>query len=227
MHRWLHVLFASGFLAATVLAAPKPHTVSFGKWITVKWCVGPNDGKCLDLKVRALYVDGRMKEYTMGASHDVTERLFVVRRAFRVNDTLPGETASRWAWQRGGWLVVDRGTGHISGINLPEFDSYYSAASWYRDYAAYCGVSDDGKKLYAVVFQLGRRKPVLKRALGEPAGDDMPDSECPAPVWQRQPARVSFEPDEDQKFTYSVRGHAADLVRDNETGNEDLEDASK
>jgi hypothetical protein len=23
-----------------------------------QWCAGPNEGKCLDLKVRALYVDG-------------------------------------------------------------------------------------------------------------------------------------------------------------------------
>lgn len=27
-----------------------------------------------------------------------------------------------------------------------EFDSTYSAASWYRDYVAYCGVSDDGRE---------------------------------------------------------------------------------
>jgi len=50
----------------------------------------------------------------------------------------------------------------------PEFGSYYSVASWYRDYVAYCGVSDDGKKLYAVVFQVGRRKPVLKKPLARP-----------------------------------------------------------
>jgi hypothetical protein len=49
-------------------------------------------------------------------------------------------------------LLVDRMTGHISAINLPEFDSCYSVASWYSDYVAYCGVSDDGKTLYAVVF---------------------------------------------------------------------------
>jgi len=54
-------------------------------------------------------------------------------------------------WQRGGWLLVDRVTGRVLPINLPEFDASYSAASWYRDYAAYCGVSDDGKKAYAVV----------------------------------------------------------------------------
>ena len=88
--------------------------------------------------------------------------------------------------------------------------------SWYRDYIAYCGVSDDGKKLFAVVAQLGRRKPILKKALGEADGDDMPDSECPAPDWQRQPTRVTFEPLENQKLTYSVRGHAVDVVNDAE-----------
>ena len=44
--------------------------------------------------------------------------------------------------------MVDRLTGHVSAISLPEFDSYYSPASWYRDYVAYCCVSDDGKKLF-------------------------------------------------------------------------------
>ena len=119
---------------------------------------------------------------------------------------------------------MDRVTGHVSSINLPEFDAYYSVASWYRDYVAYCGVSDDGKKLFAIVFQVGRRKPVLKKPLGEAAGDDMPDSECPAPVWERRPARVTFEPEPEQKSTYSVRGHAADLLSEDD---EEGEKASK
>jgi hypothetical protein len=59
----------------------------------------------------------------------------------------------------------------------------YSVASWYRDYIAYCGISDDDKKLFAVVFQVGRRKPILKKYLGEASGDDLPDSAYPAPVW--------------------------------------------
>ena len=107
-------------------------------------------------------------------------------------------------------------TGRVSSLALPEFDPYYSVASWYRDYAAYCGVSDDGKKLFAIVFQVGRRKPVLKKALGEAGGDAAPDSECPAPGWERRPVRVTFEPDETQKSTYAVRGHAADLVSDDD-----------
>ncbi len=92
-----------------------------------------------------------------------------------MNDNLPGDTAApHWVWQRGGWLLVDRMTGHISSIALPEFDPYYSVTSWYRDYAVYCGVSDDGKKLFAIVFQVGRRKPVLNKSLSEAGGDAAP-----------------------------------------------------
>jgi hypothetical protein len=219
VHRFVSAtLFSLVLLTCGALGAAKPHIVSFGKWSTIKWCVEPNESKCLDLKVRVMYVDGRVRESTLGSPHEVTDRMFVVRRAFRVNDSLPGDkgAATGWVWQRGGWLLVDRTTGRISSIALPEFDSYYSAVSWYRDYAAYCGVSDDGKKLFAIVFQVGRRKPVLKKALGDAGGDDAPDSECPAPGWERRPIRVTFEPDENQKFTYSVRGHAADLVSDDE-----------
>ena len=78
-------------VVSTALGAAKPHVISFGKWTAIKWCVGPNEDKCLELKVRALYVDGRAREFTLGASHDITERLFAVRRAFRVNDSLPGD----------------------------------------------------------------------------------------------------------------------------------------
>jgi hypothetical protein len=223
MHRLLPgSLLGLVLLASAASGAAKPHVVSFGKWTTIKWCLGPDETKCLDLKMRALYVDGRVRESTLSVAHDITERLFVVRRAFRVNDNLPTDAAAppRWVWQRGDWLLVDRMTGRISSIALPEFDPYYSVASWYRDYAAYCGVSDDGKKLSAIVFQVGRRKPVLKKSLGETGGDDTPDSECPAPVWERRPVRVTFEPDEDQKTTYSVRGHAADLVSEDDAEEE-------
>jgi hypothetical protein len=96
------------------------------------------------LKIRPLIVDGRIKEYVMGLSHEVTDRLFVVRRVFRMNDSLPQDSDVRWQWQRGGWLVVDRLTGRISPVVLAEFDASNSAASWYRDYVAYCGIADCG-----------------------------------------------------------------------------------
>lgn len=109
---------------------------------------------------------------------------------------------------------MDRVTGRVSPINLPEFDLFYPTTSWYRGYIAYCGASDDSKKLFAVLAQMGRRKPILKKPLGEPGGEDELDSECRAQAWQRQPTRVTFEPDEDQKGTFAIRGHAVDVVND-------------
>jgi hypothetical protein len=234
------LLFALSGIA--VAAVPKIHVITFGKWMSVK-CFSANDEtEPRNLKVRPLIVDGRVKEYTLGSPHEVTERLFVVQRAFRLNDSLPEDSgAPRWQWQRGGWLLVDRSTGHISAINLAEFDSYYSAASWYRDYVAYCGVSEDGKKISAVVVQLNRRKAVLKKLLSEtPARNDGPkadgaakptpandgaaaDLACPPPAWQRAPVRVSFEPSGDAKQTFAIRGHVVDLVNDAE----DEEEAAK
>jgi hypothetical protein len=197
-------------------AASKPHVITFGKWATVQWFPAFADDKPLTLKVRPLLVDSRVKEFTFGPAHEVTERIFVVRRAFRVNDSLPQEPASspHWQWQRGGWLLVDRATGHVSPINLPEFDATYSAASWYRDYVAYCGVSDDGKKIYAVVAQISRRKPALKKSLDGPSilENASPDSACPAPSWQRAPARVTFEPVGAANQTFAIRGHSVDLI---------------
>jgi hypothetical protein len=220
------------------IAVTKPHVITFGKWTTVQW--SPNTAATddkpltlpLTLKVRSLLVDARVKEFTVGPAHDVTDRLFVVRRAFRVNDSLPQESAAppHWQWQRGGWLLVDRTTGHISTINLPEFDALYSAASWYRDYAAYCGVSEDGKKIYAVVAQISRRKPVLKKLLDtegpqKELNESTPDSACPTPAWQRSPARVTFEPAGSSKQTFAIRGHSVDLI--NESEEQEDEEASK
>jgi hypothetical protein len=209
-------------VATASFAAPKPHTVVFGKSITVKWLIGPEESRPADLKVRALLLNGQIKEFVTGSPHDITEHLFVVRRAFRLNDSLPDEStpAPRWQWQRGGWLLVDRSSGHITHISLPGYDPYYSAATWYRDYAAYCGLPDDGKKVFAIVAQVGRRQPIVKKALGDPNSEDVPDSACPAPAWQRQPARVTFEPAQGQKFTYAIRGHAATPVAEEENDEE-------
>src|SRR5579863_6255971 len=213
-------------------AAGKSHEIAFGKWMSVKCFCGHDETPPRTLKVRPLTVDGRVKEYTFGPAHEVTERLFVAQRAFRLNDSLPEDPGSpRWQWQRGGWLMVDRLTGRISAINLAEFDSNDSVASWYRDYVAYCGVSDDGKKISAVVVQLNRRKAVLKKPLSEDGGknggkpnDAAPEPACPAPKWQRTPVRVSFEPSEGAKQTFAIRGRAVDLVSEAE---EEEEEATK
>ncbi|PYX36538.1 MAG: hypothetical protein DMG75_10125 [Acidobacteria bacterium] len=111
-------------------------------------------------------------------------------------------------------MLVDRATGHLSQISLPNFDLTYSATSWYRDYISYCGLSEDGKTVYAIVAQVGRRKPILKKSVGEVKDDGKAAYECSTPTWQRQPVRVSFQSQEGQKLTFTVRGHAVDVVDD-------------
>ena len=202
-------------LATSLTAVSKVHVVAFGKWTSVLWMAA--DVKPVNIKVRALIIDGRPREYTLGAPHDITERLFVVRRAFRINDSLPDDSTAKWQWERGGWLLVDRLTGRVSALNLPEFDAFYSDASWYRDYVAYCGVGDEGKKAYAVVAQISRRKPVLKKVVAEEVAEDAsPDSICTAPAWQRSPVRVTFEPAGGAKQTFAIRGRVVDIVNDDE-----------
>jgi hypothetical protein len=203
------------------LSATRPHVITLGKWNTVQWprSTSAADEKPVALKVRPLLVDARVKEFTLGTPHDVTDRLFVIRRAFRVNDSLPQEStvSPHWQWQRGGWLLVDRVTGRISAINLPEFDAAYSDVTWYRDYAAYCGVSDDSKQIYAIVAQINRRKPIVKwlieetKFVVETQQSQIPDPPCRLPDWQRSPARVTFETDPATKRTYVIRGHSVDL----------------
>jgi hypothetical protein len=216
-------------LPYTLYAVSKTHVITFGKWISVQWFPGGNPSeKPLPLRVRPLLIDARIKEFTLGPPHDVTERIFVVRRAFRLNDSLPQESESspHWQWQRGGWLMIDRASGRVSAIALPEFDAFYSTVSWYRDYAAYCGISEDGKKIFAVVAQVGRRKPVLKKVLDGAAvkegdgNDAVPDSACATPSWQRAPQRVTFEPATGVKQIFAIRGHIVDLVTDEDDDEE-------
>ena len=209
----------AALLAQGASAATKIHVITWGKSMSVQWLTGTGaeNEKPLLIKVRPLVIDGRVKEYVIGLPHEITDRLFVVRRAFRVNDSLPEDLTPHWQWQRGGWLIVDRLTGRVSAITLPEFDSFYSAANWYRDYVAYCGVAEDGKKIEAVVAQIGRRRPVLKKPLSSDGvkDDAAPDSACLPPVWQRDPTRVSFEAGS-QKQTFAIRGQVVDAVNDSE-----------
>jgi len=210
-------------LCLPVLAVPKPKVVSFGGWTKVPFFVGPHEEKSIDIRIRSLMVDGKIKEFTTGDIHEITDRYFVVRKAFRLNDSLPDDANSKnhhWKWQRGGWLLVDRNTARISQVNLPEYDPFYSSAAWFRDYVAFCGLSDDATKVYAVVTQIGRRKPLLKQKLGDAKNGEMPESECAVPRWDRDPIRVTFEPIGGTKQTFSVFGHAADAMP---VGNDDDE----
>ena len=203
---WFVVLVG---LAANSFAAPRQHTVALGRWRVVNAVT--DDGHPQQVKVRALYVDRHFREYAAGIPHDVTDRMFVIRRARRVNDSLPTENGKkpRWVWQLDGWLSIDRLTGRIAQLNFPAFDPEVSQASWYRDYAAYCGRSDDGDTIYMVVVQLGRRKPLLKK---EFASDG-----CSAPLWERNPTRVTFK-GRSEKNSFVVRAHSAIGETESESG---------
>jgi hypothetical protein len=84
-------------LAASVAGA-KVHVITFGKWTSAQWLPdwSTEGEKPLSMKVRAPIVDGRIEQYCGGSQHEVTERLFVVRCAFRVNDSLADEVTARW-----------------------------------------------------------------------------------------------------------------------------------
>jgi hypothetical protein len=144
----------------------------------------------------------------------VTDRLFVVRRAYRLNNSLPADEskAPNWVWERGGWLMVDRLTGRLSQLPLYNFDPFYSEASWFRDYVAYCGVSENGEKLSAVVMQIGRKRPVLKKDLGNASQGEALNSECDPPTWEMRPTRVTFLPKHGEKQSFSIFGHAWDAA---------------
>lgn len=204
-------------------ATSKVHVVALGKMTAVS--IGPENGReTLSLQTRALYVDGRVKEYTTGNAHDVTEHTFVVQKISRVNDSLPQESGPpKWRWQRGGWLLVNRVSGKVQQMVLADFDPDFSLVNWFRDYAAYCGYSDDGEKLLAIIVQLGQRKPVLKKIIGETK--DFPH--CPAPLWERNPVRATFLPQADQKLTFAVKSRASDAVLDVASENSDEEKAGE
>ena len=212
------ILVAALFVCLSAFGAPRTHVVSFGKLMPVKLFLGPSEDRTVDMQVRALFVDSKLKEFTTGDVHDITDSVFVVRRAFRINDTLPTEPrkAPKWMWQRGGWLLVDRSSGRVSPVVLPEFDPFYSDAAWYRNYAAYCGLNEAADKLYAIVVEVGQKKPMLRRELGTATNGDSPESECTKPDWDRKPPKVTFNPKNAQKFTFTLPGRSIDMVQGSE-----------
>jgi hypothetical protein len=62
MSRNTHVLCTIIVLAGTAMAAAKAHVITFGKSTQVRWLAGADENTPLELKVRALYADGKLKE---------------------------------------------------------------------------------------------------------------------------------------------------------------------
>ena len=216
-------------VAHPLLAVSKPHIVFLGTPKSVPYTLAGDPAGALptekQLRVRPLMVDGKLKEWTNGESHAITDRSFVVRRALRLNDALPGDKAEHWIWQRGPWLLVDRVKGSVTALHLPDYDPAVSNVVWFRDYAAYCGLTASGKQLYAVVAQIAARKPVIAKKLSpwSPGENQLPA--CAAAAWQREPLQVTFQPTGAAAISYSLIGLSAVLVEDGD-GNEEPAAAS-
>jgi hypothetical protein len=202
--------------ASSAIAATKGHSVLLGKATTAVVHAQNGERKLSNLKIRPLYVDRRVKEFTTGPAHDITDRTFVVQRIYRINDSLPQETGpAQWLWQLGGWLLVDRSSGRAQPLSMPDFDPDFSFVNWFRDYAAYCGASEDGRALFAIVVEIGRRKPVLKKDLGQVTD---PAPTCPAPRWERNPVRVTFEAKSAEKLVFVVKGREVENTAGDDRG---------
>jgi hypothetical protein len=210
----------------TAFAAPaKVHIVALGAVRKVFYTppeIASPTGKPTDpipLKVRPLTVDGHQKEWTTGETHDVTDRSYTIRRVLRLNDALPGE-AARWSWQPGPWLMVDRSTGHITALHLPDFDTQLSDAVWFRDYAAYCGVGATAKGgLFAIVAQLGARRAVVQKQIGKWPQPTPAQPVCNPAAWQRAPMRVTIQPTGGNSMTFDVVG-AASLIEEGDSSDD-------
>jgi hypothetical protein len=231
--RRLHLLLAfflmapaAFFLSRPLCAAvPKVHTVTLGPFRRVPYTQpdATPDTKADEtstLKVRPLFVDDRQKEWTTGEIHDITDRTFTVRRALRLNDSLPTDAAPHWVWQPGPWLSVDRVTGHITALHLPDFDSAVSDVVWFRDYAAYCGIATTAKAgLFAIVAQLGARRPVVLKQIGPWPQSNHFIPVCQPAQWQRLPMRVTLKPTGGEPTTYDVVGTAS-LIEEGDNSDE-------
>ncbi len=216
-----------GYVLAIALVVPvaawcavKPHTVALGASRLQPYSMASDPAGArkneTQLKVRPLLVDGKVKEWTTGDVHDVTDRSFVVRRAVRLNDALPTDREERWVWQKGPWLLVDRATGKVAALRLPDFDPAVSELVWFRDYAAYCGLNTTGKQLFAVVAQAEARRPLVARKLAAWDAADHPDPACAPATWQRDPLRVSFQATGAQAVSFDLLGTSAVLVEDDD-----------
>jgi hypothetical protein len=206
-------------------APPKTHTVNLGPTRKVPYTPPEStpDNKSEDsttLRVRALVVDGLQKEWTVGEVHDVTDRSFVIRRALRLNDSLPSEPP-RWTWQPGPWILVDRVTGHITALHLPAYDAQISDVIWFRDYGAYCGIATTAKGgLVAIVAQLGARKPIVQKTIAPWPQPIPPHPACALSTWQRTPMRATLHPTGAPPLTYDITGTTS-LIEENDPPEDD------
>ncbi len=84
---------------------------------------------------------------------------------------------------------------------------------WFRDYAAYCGLTSTGKQLYAVVSQIAVRKPLLVKKLAPwDAAVQHEGPACSAATWQREPLSVTFQANGLTPVAFDLVGSSAVLL---------------
>jgi len=214
-------------LFAAAPKASKVHTVSLGAVRRVPYTQpdatpAEKSDETSAIKVRPLFVDDRQKDWTTGEAHDITDRTFAIRRALHINDALPTDSAPHWIWQPGSWIAVDRVTGHITALHLPDFDPVVSNAVWFRDYAAYCGTANTAKgaSLYVVVAQFGARRAVVQKLLSKWPQPNHFIPVCQPAKWDRLPLRVTIQPTGGDPTTYDVVGTSSIIEEgDNDDSN--------
>lgn len=74
-------------------------------------------------------------------------------------------------------------------------------------------MADDGERVAAIVAQITTRKPLCRKQL-EKLGGEFPESVWESPSGQRQPARVTFSPQNGAKITVDVKGRFAAVTPD-------------
>ncbi len=206
---------------------PRTHAVSLGPVRRVPFVAADvaredKGDEAGNLRVRALFVDSRQKDWTTGDMHEVTDRTFAIQRVLHVNDTLPDEHGARWVWQPGPWMLVDRVTGRVTALHLPDFDAGVSDVIWYRDYAAYCGVHTAAKSggLSAVVWQIGARRAAVDKVIGKWPQAERVRPVCAPAKWQREPMRVTVQPTAAAAVSFDIVGTSTALVEDGDGDDE-------
>ncbi len=215
-------------LPAALPAASKPkvHTVGLGAVRRVPYTpalatADTRDEDSTTLKVRPLIVDDKLKEWTVGEIHTISDRTFAVRRVLHINDALPNDPGERWVWQPASWILVDRSTGHITALHLPDFDSAVSDAIWFRDYAAYCGLATTakGSSLVAVIAEVNGRRAVAQRAIGKWPQPEHTGQPCQTARWQRLPMRATLQATGSEPVVFDVLGSTS-LIEEGDNDDE-------
>ena len=73
------LVLTAALLCTSFSYAVKQHVVTFGKLMPVKLFLGPSEDRVTDMQVRSLFIDGKLKDFTTGDTHDITDTVFVVR----------------------------------------------------------------------------------------------------------------------------------------------------